>query len=533
MATSGRYQSKLFSFFSEQSLRLRDKTTETWRKVKIAAAWSTQIVLYPIYLAFQSTRLVGKQLRQTVRQVLPQLRAAQQAIQNPDLSSASPATIAPSSDTPIQNTLQAAIHLTQALPASAHCSAEASYSPQPSALLKPLGGQDAHPTRVLPPSSLPTSPSVLSPRATPTLREQSSVLSPIQGIASLLDTRSLVLVSADNQLLDVLTPDQQTQLYRRMIWELADYYHQQKALGLQRPAALKSLVVNNFLPLPVDRPNALLPIRVFYGLMAWMQTSPVAIAANLFQESQLASLYPAEISGSRSVQDLPQLPAASRNMLRSAELPWLSLKEIFQSLGDRALSQQVSSQPASSQQASPQEPSLPLLTRFINWLKPGAIALSAAGSPSGMTSDSLAQTQPDRNSPVQQFPWLTVEDLFGKIRTFQTRSSLPEDWELHDTAQANSLIKHQASALKTADPSQPLSVTPTTSAATLSKVDNTASAETDLALSITTIEAEVSLVTYVKHPLEQVLEWLDRGMLWIEERIAKVLEWWRDRTKGE
>jgi hypothetical protein len=505
MATSGRYQSKLFSFFSEQSLRLRDKTAETWRKVKIATTWSAQIVLYPIYLAFQSTRLVGKQLRQTVRQVLPQLRAAQQAIQNPDLASASPEAIAPSSDTPIQNILQAAIHLTQTLPASA--------------LLQPLSGQDAHPTRFLSSSSLPTSnSSPLTPRATPTLREHSSLL---QGIASLLDTRSLVLVSTDNQLLDILTPDQQTQLYRRMIWELADYYHQQKALGLKRPAALKSLVVNNFLPLPADRPNALLPIRVFYGLMAWMQTSPVAIAANLFQESQLASLHVAELSGSRSVLERPQLPAASGNLLRSAELPWLSLKEIFQGLGDRA----------SFQQASPQKPSQPLLTRFVNWLKPGAIALSAAKSPSKTTSDSLGQTQPDRHSPAQPFPWLTVEDLFGKIRTFQTQPNPSEDWELHDTAQANRLIKHKAATLKPTDAAQSLTTSTTTAA--LSKFKDTPIAETDLTLSVTTIEAEVSLVTYVKHPLEQVLEWLDRGMLWIEERIAKVLEWWRDRLKGK
>ncbi|WP_416666251.1 hypothetical protein [Egbenema bharatensis] len=557
MATSGRYQSKLFSFFSEQSLRLRDQTTETWRRVKIAATWSAQIVLYPIYLAFQSTRLVGKQLRQTARQVFPQLRAARQSIQNPDLSFSSPEAIAPASDTPIQNVLQAAIHLTQTLPASAlleplggqdahptralspdslpeplgEQDAHPTRASSPSSLPEPLGGQDAHPTRALSPDSLPTPDSSFLPPPS-SLSPQSSVLSPIQSIASLLDTRSLVLVSTDNQLLDILTPDQQTQLYRRMIWELADYYHQQKALGLQQPVALKSPVVNNFLPLPADRPNALLPIRVFHGLMAWMQTSPVAIAANLFQESQLVSLHPAEISGSRSVQERPQLPAASGNSLRSAELPWLSLKEIFQGLGDRVSSQQVSSQQALSQQASPQTPSQPLLTRFINWLKPGAIAPSTAGSPSGTIADSLAHTQPDRNAPAQPSPWLTVEDLFGKIRTFQTQSNPSEDWELHDTAQSNRLIKHQAATLKTADPSQPLSVAPTTSAATLSKVDNTASAETDLALSITTIEAEVSLVTYVKHPLEQVLEWLDRGMVWIEERVAKVLGWWRDRLKG-
>ena len=461
MATSGRYQSRLFSFFSEQSLRLRDRTIETWRRVKIAAAWSTQIALYPIYLAFQSTRLVGKQLRQTTRQVLPQLRAANRAIQNPDVS-ASPASIIPSSDTPIQNILQTAIHLTQALPAAQNnCTGDSRIAP-------------THPL--------------------------------LQGIASLLETQSLILVSTDNQLLDILTPDQQTQLYRRMVWELADYYHQQQTLGLKQPAALKSLVVNNFLPLPADRPNALLPIRVFYGLMAWVQTSPVAIAANLFQESRLASLHTAKLSGSQSA---PQLPDSSGDGLRSAELAWLPLKEIF---GDRTA-------PKSSSNA----PSSPLLVRLLNWFKPNAIERVPPSD-----SQVLQASRSDRSSQSNQFPWLTVEDLFGRIQPFQTQNASGE-WELHDTAHSNRLVKHKASTLKTSDPAQPIAASSAT--ATLSQLDNS-TAENDLTLSITTIEAEVSLVTYVKHPLEQVLEWLDRGMLWLEEQVAKVLGWWRDRLNG-
>ncbi|PSB65499.1 hypothetical protein C7B61_11200, partial [filamentous cyanobacterium CCP1] len=360
--------------------------------------------------------------------------------------------------------------------------------PNSDSSLLPLGGQDAHPTRVLSPSSLPNSDS-----------------SPIQGIASLLETRSLILVFTENQLLDILTPDQQTQLYRRMVWELADYYHQQQALGLKQPAALKSLVVNNFLPLPANRPNALLPIRVFYGLMAWVQTSPVAIAANLFQESRLASLHAAKLSGGQSAS---QLPASSGDALRSAELSWLPLKEIF---GDRTAPH--------SPQGTPQ----PLLTRLVNWLKPSAIERVPP------SNSQVLQTSPsDRPSQSNQFPWLTVEDLFGRIQPFQTQKA-SEEWELHDTAHSNRLVKHKASTLKPSESVQ--SITASSTPTSLSTT-NTATTENDLTVSITTIEAEVSLVTYVKHPLEQVLEWLDHGMLWLEEQVAKVLEWWRDRLNG-
>jgi hypothetical protein len=43
------------------------------------------------------------------------------------------------------------------------------------------------------------------------------------------------------------------------------------------------------------------------------------------------------------------------------------------------------------------------------------------------------------------------------------------------------------------------------------------------------IEAEVKLVTYEKHPIEQLLAWIDRGMSWIEHRASHVLQWFRDR----
>jgi hypothetical protein len=43
----------------------------------------------------------------------------------------------------------------------------------------------------------------------------------------------------------------------------------------------------------------------------------------------------------------------------------------------------------------------------------------------------------------------------------------------------------------------------------------------------TWIETEAILVGYVKHPLEQLLEWLDAGMLWIENVASKLWQWLR------
>jgi hypothetical protein len=35
----------------------------------------------------------------------------------------------------------------------------------------------------------------------------------------------------------------------------------------------------------------------------------------------------------------------------------------------------------------------------------------------------------------------------------------------------------------------------------------------------------VTGVSYETHPLEQLLKWLDLGMLWIEQKLADVWKW--------
>ncbi|NJL83368.1 MAG: hypothetical protein HC890_11235 [Chloroflexaceae bacterium] len=49
--------------------------------------------------------------------------------------------------------------------------------------------------------------------------------------------------------------------------------------------------------------------------------------------------------------------------------------------------------------------------------------------------------------------------------------------------------------------------------------------EAELEASTTWIETEAIAVGYVKHPLERVLEWLDRIILWLEETVAALWRW--------
>ncbi|EGJ31710.1 hypothetical protein LYNGBM3L_33820 [Moorena producens 3L] len=103
----------------------------------------------------------------------------------------------------------------------------------------------------------------------------------IQGVACLLDNRGLVLVTVDNQILDILTPQQQQKLTSRISWEVADLLRKWRlAHSLDGKKASPSLAT-------LDHPPIFPPIRLFWRLMAWVQTSPVAIAINLFGESRI------------------------------------------------------------------------------------------------------------------------------------------------------------------------------------------------------------------------------------------------------
>jgi hypothetical protein len=62
------------------------------------------------------------------------------------------------------------------------------------------------------------------------------------------------------------------------------------------------------------------------------------------------------------------------------------------------------------------------------------------------------------------------------------------------------------------------------SEAPLSSLD-TANAEEAAMLPSSWIETEAQLVGYVKHPLEQLLEWLDQGMVWLETQLSRVWNW--------
>jgi hypothetical protein len=106
----------------------------------------------------------------------------------------------------------------------------------------------------------------------------------IRGVAIELETRSLVLVNNRNEILDILSTEQQAIVQQRIAWEVAHYY---RYLRLRYAA-------EQIEPVRSPSPNSpVFPgVRPFYQLMAWMQRGSVASATNLFKEADLANSLP-------------------------------------------------------------------------------------------------------------------------------------------------------------------------------------------------------------------------------------------------
>ena len=260
----GRYQSRLFNFLNRQSRRLTDQYDRTVRHLKVAAVWGTQILLYPVYLVVQAALSAGRQISCAAQAGWSPLKA---------FTSSQPPEPPPAADTPIQqvlsevNTLKLNVgRLTQELKVE---SSEDNPQPVTSANLQPA------------------TPTDLSK----TTQESSEEHWMIQGVASLLATHTLVLVTVQNQILDILTPQQQKKLASKISWEMANLRRQWRIAQASEHQFIQRLS-------GLDQPRVFPPVRLFWNLMAWIQTSPVAIAANLFQESTLVRCGELKVEGS-------------------------------------------------------------------------------------------------------------------------------------------------------------------------------------------------------------------------------------------
>ena len=307
---SGNYQSRVFTFINKQANELKDNCTKGLRHIKVAVVWGGQVLFYPIHL-----------LAQTVRSLQPQL---------PPPSDRTSLPTPPAPDINIERVLDSIVSAGYPVEIASSV-ALTQQARQSSDLYK------WHPDRYQ--TSLATAEDEEEDwelaAATPSRFRQAIRTKPIvRGLSSLLIDRQLVLVTTENELLDILTISQQQEIRRRIgvdlsinwqLWQknkLSPNQHRQELAGKQQvlftdrtPTDLLAIAGEETL----DRsPNIIDRFRNW-----WQELNPKSSELNLenspelpdkTEHQSLALLSPAAYSftpqppNSSRFIDLPQLP---------------------------------------------------------------------------------------------------------------------------------------------------------------------------------------------------------------------------------
>lgn len=308
MAASGRYKSRLLNYLVDQSQKLSDQAGHRFRQARTGMVWGAQILLYPLYAAFQTSRLIGRRLSQGGPK--PGQARLTQPVADEVLSSVIELARKLADDGAI--TVGVADAQTNAV------ANNIPEIPQPAATSRLLesktGAVEQDLLLYLETTSLgiqqtereqsnDTTESkarnigiALAPSPVPqdlTTPKQRLPLGgiDIRGVASDLGDRALVLVDNSNRSIP-LESEQQWTLQQTIVQQVADYnyrnqrYRQQLALT----GASNSENAQRHRPLPLPQPRAkqFVGVRWLTHLMGWMQTSPLAQTTNVFQESHLA-----------------------------------------------------------------------------------------------------------------------------------------------------------------------------------------------------------------------------------------------------
>lgn len=414
MTSSGRYQSKLFNLFS-RSLSQLAKLQPRLRRLKVGAVWGAQVLFY-----------LARSLIQTgfgQKQGFQQLVAETDTIVNDDAIAKSQSPSIASSDRPIQQTLLAVEKL------DLSSSKNATTTPAP-------------------------------------------VLPAIQGVATQLTTRTLVLVTAQNELL-LLSPQQQKLLHQRILWEVVNYGWAMRLAQAARLLGRIKIPRVSFLPPTEPRLSCPGPRQV-RQLRVPLKLGLTRIRASF---SDLAPSPPRDLEVNPGGKGLPA--KGGRVRFWQQPTPTDQAAAITDELTIRALIRAAiayffSRSPwhlgrSTSAQIDPSNPK----------------AFTLSGEPQFQGRDAQLDPTKDLSKPSQTQPWLTLSNLFGVDSNLVTGAG----------AGSPSMV------------SQPAGVTQTQLSPQPHPVVNGEWID---------IETEATLTGYIKHPLEQVLDWLDRSIAWLE-----------------
>jgi hypothetical protein len=516
-ASSERYQSRLFNFVHKQSRRWSQGVGRTFRHLQVAASWSLEALTYPVFLL----------LKKALESANKQLHAAEPQTQNPqlqanytDLQPEAP----PAPDIPIQQVLKVVETLQ----------------------LKEGYGEMGNIVDII--SASPRLPFSASSYPTPLN---------IQGIASQLCDRQLVLVNSKNEILDILTPQQKHKLEDRIITEIANYWHQWRLSQFKEEKKLVGEInrlltkltgshgENKIPALPsgnADQNTEELSLLNVKRSLAFLDATIAKLESNALEPISHTSrelIQALQTQLQIFIYGKEQIAVSKKTTtLENSESPtskiqnliWAALNFFFGERQSKKLNQTISTNQVS--------PALP-----ISHTKKQRYTPQKFLKTSKLQSNELVDL------------WLSESDVFGDVQVISKSIHNPKNI---NNITSNSPISHSAlpSSQTANNPLHNLihrlqsftlqpkgrlvqkqnSVTNLTSTQTISQKISVAAKTvfsvspqqrhqtTEVEAKPDWIETKAKIIGYDKHPLEQILAWLDRAMLWLEEMIVRTFK---------
>ena len=240
------YQSRIFSFISSRTNQLKDTCAKGWRHLKVSVVWSGQILLHPLQILAQATKILKPQLS-PAPQPTPDINI-EEALYLIETAGYSIKIAIPESfdsdkpkfDTALSTSLGLSIHQEPNQPDSIEYTS--TYQPQPTSRAnftarvlasisksksylkyQPLADDRFLETEAI----VKANPSLPPTNLTQFDRTEDRQINytpskPIvRGLSSRLSDRQIVLVTTDNELIDTLTISQQQQIRHRIGIDLA------------------------------------------------------------------------------------------------------------------------------------------------------------------------------------------------------------------------------------------------------------------------------------------------------------------------
>jgi len=514
--SSGRYQSRLFNYVHQQSRRLTQRWEQTFRQVQVATKWGVEALLYPVYVILQSTESKVKALY--TKEPEPRLK-----LQPNDTNC--PTETTPTTDTPIQRVLEAV----QNLP-SEEISTPAKKSTLLTSVRKWLKIPFQHsPTNDL---SLPQSLTISDNSLLGDLPE-------VRGIATSLGDRYLVLVSSDNEILDILSPQQQAKLRDRIIHEVANYWHSQQLIETGNP------------------PELLPEIHRLLAKLTGESTNKIA---------ELTQSVPTNLPNSRAFLELLDKIVAQleENALLPVQQRSQEIIQLTQTQLNIFLYGKEQPHPSRNIAVTPEG----LETQTLNFQALIEAALNyffGVGKDKKLHSantknynqgqylrsknhQALPRSRKLQNKNTAVDPWLTWNDLFGHSPVVVEKIVTPTSQQDPTLPPSSSVRLPSQGRLNVQQPKAGAGLgqrkKPNRNLRQSQKVsDNKQSAPSQITQNQSQkhqveaqpdwIEVTATSIGYEQHFLEKILVWLDQAMLWLEEILAKAVKWLKKLWRGK